>query len=257
MSKKGFVLRINEVKDHDLFVTIFLKEFGKVSLYAKNANKANSKRKRALDIMNFVEIIINKSKNNPDFWFLKEVKLINNFEIIKIKKNFYKESFILSEIILKLIPLKEPMIEIYNLMEKVVVLDLKNKINNKLFKNNIEKKIFIYLCLHIINYLGFLPEIDKCLKNNIKFQKNHKVYASISPPGYKIIDKNSKNQKASEQLILNAIKIQKYYLANVNKLDKIIKLNYSDRLIDFLYNLQLDWIEAIVEKPLKSRNYFQ
>lgn len=242
---KGFILKLTKVKEKDVVATIFTQTQGKQSYYIHSVNTPKSKRKQRIEIMNLVEFTTS-TKSTGQLKGVNKIDLIDNFRNIKEKKNLYAESFCLAEILYKTLPEAEPHNDVFLLLESAC--------RTKLQKANISKvrAIFNYICINILFFLGFLPEIDIDQNSYKKLDPEKSIMLNPNEIGYL----NGSGSSDTKKLI-QIIKIQKFYLNTCPNIDKIVQLDISPDTNETLTQIQLDWFEYIIEKALKSRFLFK
>ncbi|MFH1827426.1 MAG: DNA repair protein RecO [bacterium] len=147
LKTQGIILKKKELLNLDNFITIFTKDFGKISVLAKGIKKLNSRRAPHIQTCNLIDLIL-YSKN--DRYYLQESSIISGFS--KLKKDTKKISMIyyFFLIIDKLLPDNNNEEEIYKLTLNFLI-ELSNA---KKVKNEIVEK---YLN-EVLNKLGYIKE---------------------------------------------------------------------------------------------------
>ncbi len=248
---KGFILKITKVKEKDVIATIFTKTLGKQSYYIHNVNTPKSKRKQRIEIMNLVEFTVS-SKSRGKLKGINKIDLINNFKNIKNKRNLFAESFCLAEILYKTLPEGESHNDVFIMLESACCTTLEKENTQK------TRSIFNYLCINLLFFLGFLPEIDIDQNTYKKMDPEKKITNNPTGIGYLNANGNeSEGGDENNQDFVKMIKIQKFYLNTCPNIVKIVQLRISDQLINDITQIQLDWFEYIIERELKSRFLFK
>lgn len=235
--KSGFVLRLVKTKDYDQIVEIFSRDSGRLSFYSKNSLRPKSKRRQSLEILNLIDFSIPKSKSSQSISILGEVKLVDNFSVLKNVTQSFAEVFIVAEVLNRILPEGTEQEDVFDLLKSCLKL-----------ANVDATSLLLFLIINIIDLLGFLPELDICQKTGEKLQATDNIQALFDSPGYykSTLDSDS-------SLITQAIKVQKYFLVNRSNPANVVKLALEPRLKRFLFELEIAWVESILDYKLKSK----
>jgi DNA repair protein RecO (recombination protein O) len=115
---EAIVLKKRKLPQQDIVITLFTRELGKVTTYAKGIKKITSRRAPHIQTANLVNVILTQ---NQERFFLDQTSLISGFTQLKEdpeKVNFvYLFFFILD----RLLPDAEPEIRLYTLVKRFLV----------------------------------------------------------------------------------------------------------------------------------------
>ena len=153
MILRGFVLKIENSGENDLNLIFFSEEEGKIKILVKGARKPLSKLRGLCQFFIFLELKIVKGKRNIHLIGGRELKIFKN--IIESFKKIKETSFLLSTL--------NSFFPFFKKDHKIFVLTLKTleKINDlKEEKSEIISSAFL---IKLLAFLGFKPEIKKCL----------------------------------------------------------------------------------------------
>ena len=84
---RGIILRVEDFRERDERVTLYTKDFGKVSVVAKGAKRIEAKLRGSLDIFNLVEITFVEGQN---FNILTNVDLLTSFSSVTKNPHAYR-----------------------------------------------------------------------------------------------------------------------------------------------------------------------
>ena len=167
MILKGFILSIESFGENDLNLIFFSEEEGKIKILVKGARKLKAKLRGLCQFFIFLELKIVKGKRNIHLIGGRELKVFKN--IIESFKKIEETSFLLSTLNSFFPFLKKD--------HKIFVLTLKTleKINDlKEEKSEIISSAFL---IKLLAFLGFKPEIRKCLACHQDLSKfNHLIF---------------------------------------------------------------------------------
>lgn len=77
---EGVVLSTRNYSEADRIITVFTKDFGKITVLAKGVRKPKSRKGRNIEVFGRVKIAVSKAKG---FDILTEVELIEGFSVIR------------------------------------------------------------------------------------------------------------------------------------------------------------------------------
>lgn len=232
----GLVLKVITVKDYDAIITFLTADSGKMDVYAKGVFRPRSKRRVALEVLNYVNFTLSPSKAGA-FGFLKEIKTLSPLSGLKNPVNQFAEVYLLAEILTKLTTAEE------NYGAILADITSTSSIDNKY-----SLLTFNYLLIRILNSLGYLPELDISIVNGDKLTSAMAILALPGQLGYAA---STSNDEKDEQLI-RIIKVQKYWLNELVSAGDAIKIALPKADLLRLTQLQLDWAEVTMEANLRS-----
>jgi DNA repair protein RecO (recombination protein O) len=146
---EGIVLKKREYKDSDKFVTIFTKDYGKISIVARGIRKITSRRAGSLDTLNKVKISF--TQNSKDYKNLSEIEVIDSH--INIKNSSLKQgnAFYYIELIDKSLEEDDKNTQLYKLLVRSLKLLEKQYIDEQVLR--------LYFEVNLLKNLGYqIPE---------------------------------------------------------------------------------------------------
>ena len=148
---EGFVLKKKSLPSKDNIITLFTKEFGKISVFAKGVKTITSRRQPHLQTGNLITATVS---NTQDRRYLQETVLISGFS--QIKKNPHKLSFtyLLFFVIDRLLPEEQREDKEYVLLKRYIftLADEKNTADIKYLQATIQK---------LLTNLGYLDDVNR------------------------------------------------------------------------------------------------
>lgn len=230
----GIITGMYNSKDTDRVVQILERNGSKLFALAKGVRKPKSRKAHSIDLGNFVSITAIDGYAVP---IINEVKLLNEFSPWKTTYEAITSLQLICEIVSFFAQEGN---------EHTVFFDITNQTLN--FDELPE--ITIALSFFIINILqnsGDLPDLKQSSISNksIEIEK-----LSIHPQIVGFINGNE-NQLAVS-LSTRIAKSISFMISNT--IADSLKLELSDEEKYIVLNLLLDWVELILEKPLKTRS---
>jgi DNA repair protein RecO (recombination protein O) len=262
----GIILKTRDLWEKDKLVVIYTSDFGKIQAKAVGAKKISSKMAGHLEPITASLLAFAKGKNLDT---IINATAINNFSEIKKKIELQAAAYYILELVDEFTEFLNPDKKNYNLLEKTL-----EKINN--FGFNASKSEAAPLCLQekynfkgdiyecrlrqikillrffeikFLKYLGFQPEFDCCAvcQKKIRPQKN---YLSGQLGGV-LCPICHKNDLKSKPISAEVIKVLKFF--NRSSFDLAEKLKIEKKLEKELENLNIYFLEFILEKEIKSK----
>ena len=150
---EGFVLKKKSLPSKDNIITLFTKEFGKISVFAKGVKTITSKRLPHLQTGN---LIVATVSNTSDRRYLQETVLISAFS--EIKKDPHKLSFmyLLFFVLDRLLPEEQKEEGEYSLLKQFIftVADKKTVADIKYLERTVQK---------LLTNLGYLDHTNRTM----------------------------------------------------------------------------------------------
>lgn len=140
-SSEGIILKRFDYAEADRIVTIFSKDFGKITFIAKGVRKPTSKKRHAIELFNYIKF---SAIENRGLDILIETELIDSF--LNVKKDLKKSTcaFFAAEVIDKLLQDRAEHSHLF-LMLQDYLSNLKKSVNLKLLRNNFTKNVLVEL----------------------------------------------------------------------------------------------------------------
>lgn len=144
---EAFVLKRKKLFNQNLILTLFSREYGKISLFARGAGKLTSRRSPHLQTGNLVNFMAHKKDN---FHYLTETSLISAFQYVKNDTTKLNHQYMLLFMLDRLLAEEQKEEKIYTLVTKFFI-DLSQM--SDFTNNNTE----IYLNA-ILKHMGYTKE---------------------------------------------------------------------------------------------------
>ncbi|GIW63127.1 MAG: hypothetical protein KatS3mg090_0953 [Patescibacteria group bacterium] len=109
----AIVLKKQQLKDRDILVFVFSRDFGKLALIAKNIAKITSKRLSHIDTGNILRIYFYESNNG---FYLSDTDLISGLFELKQDKYRIQELYTVLDFIDKHTVANQPEIKVFNML---------------------------------------------------------------------------------------------------------------------------------------------
>jgi DNA repair protein RecO (recombination protein O) len=212
MRTQGIVLREIRYKDTSKILTIYTKEYGKISVMARGAYKPKSSIMANTQLFSYNEYEMYKGKT---FYHLNQGDIIDSFYSIREKMERVYYGYYMLELIDKSLPDEQANEKLFLLLKKGLEV-LRNLEENFL-------KFIIGYELKFISFLGYKPVIEKCVVCQ------GKVYNSI----YKFLYTKLEDV---ENITINQRSLYKLH----NILVKYILYNIDRRSLN-----SLNWIDCL------------
>lgn len=246
----AFILHKTKFNDHDIFVTLLTKSFGKIEAKVKGCRKHNAKYQSHFEILNLNDVILYKS---GDRYSLIQSKIIDSYN--SLKKNFdtLKTLFLISEITSKIIPLEQPfLLPSFDLIKSHLQALEKNPQKHILIQESFKIKL--------INMIGILANLKNCHVCNNKIENEHsfftfKVNSIICPSCKEKFQKFPHNPFSLSPLTFNSLKILNFLKSNpLSLIQKISSYNLCFQEIGKISNLL---IENHMNRELNTIKFFE
>jgi DNA repair protein RecO (recombination protein O) len=225
---KAFLIKKSEYEDASLISIFFTQKEGKISTFAKSAQKSKKRFGYTIDFFN--ELLIEyKKKEQSNLYLLTSCRINNPFKNIKLDiKKFACASFF-TEIIYELCAHSEHMENIYELFY-----DFLSQIN----ENSNSFKILVNYTINFLKKMGYFPVLTEC--NQCKTKASSEWYYNFSEGDLLCVNckTNKQNIYQISPIILSIIhgislKNSNDYLSALAFLNKIITYNINKDLNSF------------------------
>ena len=232
---KGIVLKRSNFGEADRLLTIFTEKYGLIRVIAKGVKKPLSKLAGHIELFCLTDFLIVEGKN---------LDLLTGAEIRKCFFNLRdniaptSKAFYLAEIVIRMLPESEPHPNIFKLFDDV--LENLNSQNSDL--------LVVYFEINILNELGYLPELHKCVGCGEKL-KEQKNYFNYETGGLVCEDCRGTGKKITDE----TIKMLRLFLShNIKIIDKI---KADKKVLNEIKNLTSEYLTHIHQKEFNSRRF--
>lgn len=127
-SSTGIVLHKKNLGETDKIITIFSKDFGKITLLAKGVRTPKSRKRGHVEIFSNIKF---HAVSGSSMDILTEAETVDNYKSVRLNLKKVSLAYYLCEVVEKITTYNEPVPEIYLLLTTT----LKKLTNTKLLKN--------------------------------------------------------------------------------------------------------------------------
>ena len=168
---EGIVLKSTEFEEADKIVTIYTKNYGKISAIAKGVRKIKSKFGSSLEILTHSIFLIYKGRNID---IVSQTEILESF--FSTSKEVIKFAFAVNcvEMVNKLTEEREINIGLFNLLKEVL---------HYLRKTDDPKLLTLSFKWQTISLLGYRPSINHCCRCNKSVEDQKEMYFNIKEGG--------------------------------------------------------------------------
>lgn len=168
---EGIVLKSMEFKEADKIVTIYTKDYGKITAIAKGVRKTKSKFGSSLEILTYSIFLIYKGRNID---IVSQTEILESF--FSTSKEVIKFAFAANcvEIVNKLTEEREINIGLFNLLKEVL---------HYLRRTNDPKLLALSFKWQTMSILGYRPSLNHCCKCNKSIEDQKEMYFNVREGG--------------------------------------------------------------------------
>jgi recombinational DNA repair protein (RecF pathway) len=218
----GIILRREDFRERDERITLYTRDFGKISVIAKGLKRIEAKLRGNLDIFNFVDIIFVEGKN---FYILTGVDLKERFFSI-IKDNYIYGSAL----------------SVVRTVEYIYEEDVRDK---EFFEN------FLFTVRKLGEYFsgreGSQPSVQSGLYSWFLLKKFQMVI--LENQGYSINSKNNENNLSKNStVLLKMLKGGRSFGVRLSKKDFLDIEEFFIKKFAYLFNYKVSSWASILEK---------
>lgn len=270
----GIILKIRDLREKDKLVVIYTSDFGKIQAKAIGAKKISSKMAGHLEPITESSLAFAKGKKIDT---IINATAINNFSEIKKKIELQAVAYYILELVDEFTEFLNPDEKIYNLLkntlERINLVTQNVPASSVIARRNDEaipiitrlprssadslamtknlKILLLFFETKLLKYSGFQPELNCCAvcQKKIRPQKN---YLSGQLGGI-ICLTCQKNDKKAKPISAEAIKVLKFF--NQSSFNLIKKIKIEKKLEKELKDLNIYFLEFILEKEIKSKDF--
>jgi len=162
LSSEAIVLSTKSYAEADKLITIFSKNFGKLTLIAKGVKRLKSRKRGSLEVFSIIKFFAHRGKGMP---IITEVEIIDNLAQLRRDLKKVSVAYFLLEVVSKTTRDEERHHEVYNLLADTL---------KKLTKEIRLKSLRREFSLELMTLQGFIPKnqfvpnADELLENIIE-----------------------------------------------------------------------------------------
>ena len=168
---EGIVLKSTEFEEADKIVTIYTKDYGKITAIAKGVRKTKSKFGSSLEILTHSVFLLYKGRNID---IVSQTEILESF--FSTSKNVIKFAFAANcvEMVNKLTEEREINIGLFNLLKEVL---------HYLRKTDDPKLLTLSSKWQTMSLLGYRPSINRCCRCNKGVEDQKEMYFNVKEGG--------------------------------------------------------------------------
>lgn len=168
---EGIVLKSMEYQEADKIVTIYTKDYGKITAIAKGVRKTKSKFGSSLEILTYSIFLFYKGRNLD---IVSQTEILESF--FSTCKEVIKFAFAANcvEIVNKLTEEREINIGLFNLLKEVL---------HYLRRTNDPKLLALSFKWQTMSILGYRPSLNHCCKCNKSIEDQKEMYFNVREGG--------------------------------------------------------------------------
>ncbi len=168
---EGIVLKSMEYQEADKIVTIYTKDYGKITAIAKGVRKTKSKFGSSLEILTYSTFLFYKGKNLD---IVSQTEILESF--FSTSKEVIKFAFAANcvEVVNKLTEDREINIVLFNLLKEAL---------HYLRESNDPKLLTLSFKWQTISILGYRPSLNHCCRCNKSVEDQKEMYLNIKEGG--------------------------------------------------------------------------
>lgn len=237
---EGIVLKRTNFKESDLILTIFTRDFGKISVIAKGARRPSSKFVGHLELFSDLKIMLVSGKNLD---ILSQTEVLRYFK--GIRENLLKTglAFYIAELIDKILAERQENYQIFELLRKTLFF---------LNKEKTPESLIYFFEVKLFELSGFGPEFLNCLicSSSIKNESNY-----FSFEGGFVCPKCAKKSRRKIKISREAVKLLR--VLKKSNFELISKLKVKEEVLIEVRKILNLFSESIIEKKLKSKKFLK
>jgi len=180
---EGIVLKSMEYKEADKIVTIFTKDYGKITAIGKGVRKIKSKFGSSLEILTHSVFLFYKGRNID---IVSQTEILESF--FSTSREVIKFAFAANcvEVVNKLTEEREINIGLFNLLKEVL---------HYLRESNDPKLLTLSFKWQTMSILGYRPSLDHCCKCNKIVEDQKEMHFNIKEGGLICNNCTAKNRE--------------------------------------------------------------
>jgi len=240
---EGIVLKSMEYEDADKIVTIYTKNYGKITAIAKGVRKIKSKFGSSLEILTHSIFLIYKGRNID---IVSQAEILESF--FSTSKNVIKFAFAANcvEIVNRLTEEREINIDLFNLLREVL---------HGLRRANDPKLLTLSFKWQTISMLGYRPSLNHCCRCNKIVEDQKEMHFNIKEGGLLCNNCIAEDKDESIKISLYFVKLLRKIL--ITHLSTISKATIPDNKMKELEKITNIYIGYHSEKSFKTDRFLK
>ena len=240
---EGIVLKSMEYEEADKIVTIYTKNYGKITAIAKGVRKTKSKFGSSLEILTHSNFLIYKGRNID---IVSQTEILESF--FSTSKEVIKFAFAVNcvEVVNRLTEEQEINIGLFNLLKEVL---------HYLKGSNDPKLLTLSFKWQTISILGYRPSLDHCCRCNKSAEDQKEMYFNIKEGGLVCNNCIAKDKEGCVKVSLYFNKLVRKIL--ITPLSTISSATIPDKKMKELEKITDLYIAYHSEKSFKTDRFLK
>jgi DNA repair protein RecO (recombination protein O) len=232
-----------EYEEADKIVTIYTKDYGKITAIAKGVRKTKSKFGSSLEILTHSNFLIYKGRNID---IVSQTEILESF--FSTSKEVIKFAFAVNcvEVVNRLTEEREINIGLFNLLKEVL---------HYLKESNDPKLLTLSFKWQTISILGYRPSLDHCCRCNKSIEDQKEMYFSIKEGGLVCNNCIAKDKEGCVKVSLYFNKLVRKIL--ITPLSTISNATIPDKKMKELEKITDLYIAYHSEKSFKTDRFLK
>ena len=240
---EGIVLKSMEYQEADKIVTIFTKDYGKITAIAKGVRKTKSKFGSSLEILTHSVFLFYKGRNID---IVSQTEILESF--FSTSKEVIKFAFAANcvEVVNKLTEEREINIGLFNLLKEVL---------HYLRKTDDPKLLTLSFKWQTMSILGYRPSLDHCCRCNKSIEDQKEMRFNIKEGGLVCNHCIAEDKEGSINVSLYFVKLLRKIL--ITHLSTISNATIPDNKMKELEKITNLYIGYHSEKSFKTDRFLK
>ena len=240
---EGIVLKSMEYQEADKIVTIYTKDYGKITAIAKGVRKTKSKFGSSLEILTYSIFLIYKGRNLD---IVSQTEILESF--FSTSKELIKFAFAANcvEVINRLTEEREINIGLFNLLKEAL---------HYLRESNDPKLLTLSFKWQTMSILGYRPSLNHCCRCNKSVEDQKEMYFNIKEGGLVCNNCIAKDKEGCVKVSLYFNKLVRKIL--ITPLSTISNATIPDKKMKELEKITDLYIAYHSEKSFKTDRFLK
>jgi DNA repair protein RecO (recombination protein O) len=238
---EGIVLKRNNLGEADNIITVYTPNLGKLKAIAKGARRLKSKLGGHLDLLTQSSLLLAQGQNLD---VITQSQTVESFPLLR--NDLWRTSCALyvAELVDQFTPEHVENYPVYKLLQTTLLW---------LCEARDKELVLRYFELHLLNYLGYKPELYQCLNCRASLTLRANLF-SFSASGGGVLCANCAGKESSVcSISVDALKVMRFLLNSDHTSARKLRVKHS--LSCELERLMREYIRYILEKELKTAEF--
>ena len=233
---EAIIIKRIKLGESDRILTLYTPDKGKIKVVAKGTRRTTSKLGGHVELLTHSQLLIARGRNLD---IITQAQTINSFMPVKSDLDRLSQGLYCAELVDVFAEENIESVETFNLLRDTL---------DRLSGPDTGTIALRYFELHLLNYLGYRPQLQSCILCGKGIQPEMNYFSSSQ--GGVICPRCIHEEVLARRLSLNALKVLKlwqncdYAIA--------IRININDELAKELEATLRDYLKYLLEKQIKS-----